>query len=101
MDLGEGGPGEEVVGAEVGGHEGGAEGGFEIAAAHEDHAEAVPGIEARGIGFGGAAEMRGGFIEFADGERGAGVIEEGLHRFVAHVRARPFGPRCGGRRTRP
>ena len=76
VDLGEGGPCEEVVGAEVGGHHGGSEGAFEVAGAHEDHAEAVPCVEAGRVEVGGVAEECGGTVEVAGGDASAGVVEE-------------------------
>ena len=76
MDLGEGGPCEEVVGAEVGGHHGCSESAFEVTGAHEDHAEAVPCVEAGRVEVGGVAEECGGTVEIAGGDAAAGVVEE-------------------------
>ena len=78
VHLGEGGPGEEVVGTEGGGHHAGADRFLELVELHEDHAEGVPAIEEGGVEFDAAAQERNGVFEIADSHAAAGVVEEVL-----------------------
>jgi hypothetical protein len=78
VHLGEGGPGEEVVGAEGGGHQAGADGFLELVEFHEDHAEGVPAVEEGGVEFDAAPQEGHGVFEIADGDAAAGVVEEVL-----------------------
>jgi hypothetical protein len=82
VDLGEGGPGEQVVGLERGGLEGGPQGFLEIVGFQESHGKRMPGIEMGGIEFHTFSVEGGGFREFTEGEVAAGVVE-GVLEFLA------------------
>ena len=76
VELGEGGPSQEVVGAEVGGHEGRPEGGLELPVAHEGHAEGVPSVEVVRLPLGGLPVEGGRFRQFPHGNVAAGFVKE-------------------------
>ena len=96
VDLGQGGPGEEVVGLEGGCLKGSAEGFFELVGFQQDHGEGVPGVEVIGIEFDAFSVEGRGFFEFAEGEVAAGIIEEGLDGFAQNG----FGVSAGRCRER-
>lgn len=67
---------------EGGGLEGGTEGFLEVIGFQERHGEGVPGIEVCGIELDALFIKGGGFIELAEGEVAAGVVE-GILEFFA------------------
>ena len=78
VHLGEGGPGEEVVGTEGSGHHAGADGFLELVEFHEHHAEGMPAVEEGGVKFDAAAQEGQGIFEIADGDAATRIVEEVL-----------------------
>ena len=80
MKLGEGGPCEEIIGAQLRGHQRGTQGSLKLAVPHQGHTKGVPRIIVAGVQLRGLTVKPGSFSQFAHGHVAAGFIHEVLGR---------------------
>lgn len=80
IHLGQGGPGEKVVGLEGGGHEAGSDGFFDVIHFEQRHAKRMPTVKELRIALDALTVDENGLIHFTDGEMAVCLVKKLFER---------------------